>query len=142
MLEYARNVAGLSEAGHMEEDPDTAIPLFILASCQVDSRPEGTTRLWGKLNIKVSTGTLAHRIYQKTEIEESFNCNYELNTLYREQLETAGLKVSGISETGGARIVELPGHRYYIATGFLPQVSSTAENPHPLVLAYLEAASK
>jgi CTP synthase (UTP-ammonia lyase) len=142
LLEYARNVAGIKEAGHAEEEPDTAVPLLILASCQVDSRPEGTPRLWGKLKIGISPDSLAFRIYQRLRVEEAFNCNYELNPLYRDKLESSGLKVSGVSEAGGARIIELPDHRFFIATGFLPQISSAENSPHPLIVAYLEAASK
>jgi CTP synthase len=138
----------MSEAGHPEEDPDTAIPLLVLASCQVDARPDGAPRLWGKLNIRISSDTLAYRIYQRSNMEEAFNCNYELNPQYREKLETAGLRVSGVSETsaaghtGGARIIELPDNPFFIATGFLPQISSTEDQPHPLFVAYLEAALK
>jgi CTP synthase (UTP-ammonia lyase) len=126
----------------LEEDPDTALPLLVLASCPVDSRPAGTPRLWGKLKIKVLPGSLAFRILQISEVEEAFNCNYELNPEYRDTLEKTGLRVSGLSETGGARIIELPEKRFYLATGFLPQVSSEKNKPHPLIVAYLEAASK
>jgi len=114
----------------------------VLASCPVDSRPEGSPRLWGKLRIKVSAGSLASRIYRKTEVSGPFNCNYELNPKYREQMESAGLKVSGVSEDGGARIVELPGRDFFIATGFLPQLDSGVNKPHPLIVAYLKAASE
>jgi CTP synthase (UTP-ammonia lyase) len=56
-------------------------------------------------------------------------------------LEETGLKVSGISEDGGARIVELPGLRFFLATGFVPQLVSEERKPHPLVVAYLKAAA-
>jgi CTP synthase (UTP-ammonia lyase) len=105
----------------------------------VDNRPENATRLWGKLKIKVSPDSLAFRIYQRTEIAEAFNCNYELNPEFRGRLEATGLKVSGVSEDGGARIIELPSHHFFLATGFLPQLTSEATKPHPLIVAYLEA---
>ena len=85
---------------------------------------------------------MAFRIYKKTEVSEPFNCNYELNPKYREKMESAGLKVSGVSEDDGARIVELPGRDFFIATGFLPQLASEANKPHPLIVAYLEAATR
>jgi CTP synthase len=124
----------------MEEDPNTATPLLILAACPVDSRPTGTPLLWGGLKINISPNTLAHRIYHSFKIEETFTCSYELNPVYRENLETNGLIISGVSEDGGARIVELPAHRFFIATGFVPQLSSEENRPHPLILAYLKAA--
>jgi len=83
---------------------------------------------------------LAYGIFQQSEVEEAFNCNYELNPAYRETIEASGLKVSGVSEDGGARIIELPSHRFFMATGFMPQFTSEENRPHPLLVAYLEAA--
>jgi len=112
----------------------------VLVSCPVDNRPEGRPRLWGKLKIKVSPDSLAFRIYRQSEVEEAFNCNYELNPTFREKLEVTGLRVSGVSEDGGARIIELPNHRFFLATGFVPQFTSEETRPHPLIIAYLKAA--
>ncbi len=123
----------------MEEDPNTTTPLLILAACPVDSRPQGAPRLWGGLRININPDSLAFRIYHSSKIEETFTCNYELNPIYRKQLETAGLRVSGVSEDGGARIVELPDHHFFLATGFVPQLSSDENHPHPLIAAYLKA---
>jgi len=103
--------------------------LLVLASCPVDNRPEGATRLWGKLKIKVSPGSLAFRIYRRKEVAEAFNCNYELNPDFRGTLEATGLKVSGVSEDGGARIIELPEHHFFMATGFLPQFTQKQPGP-------------
>ena len=113
----------------------------MLASCPVDNRPEGAPRLWGKLKIELKPGSLAFRIYQKAKIEEAFNCSFELNPVFRGQLESSGLRVSGLSEEGAARIIELPGKRFFLATGFLPQHSSEKSRPHPLIVAYLQAAA-
>ena len=96
----------------------------MLAACPIDNRPQGAPRLTGGLKINIAPGSLAHRVYHSSRIEESFRCNYELNPVYREKLERTGLKVSGLSEDGGARIIELPDHRFFIATGFVPEISS------------------
>lgn len=135
-------MAGLKDAGHTEEDPDAATPLLILAACPVDSRPQGAPRLWGGLKISISPDSLAYRIYGSSRVEETFTCNYELNPLYRGALEKSGLKVSGVSEDGGARIVELSNHRFFIGTGFVPQLSSKENRPHPLIVAFLKAAAE
>jgi CTP synthase len=57
-------------------------------------------------------------------------------------LESQGLVVSGLSDNGRARIIEVPDKRFFIGTGFLPQLNSTPEKPHPLFVAYLRTASE
>ena len=132
-------MTGISDAGHTEMEPDTESPLFILASCPVDNRSDGMPRLWGELEININQDSLVYRIYRKTKVYEPFQCNYELNPDYRQQLETSGIKVSGVTVDGGTRIVEIPGHPFYIGTGFVPQMISTEDNPHPLITAFLRA---
>ena len=132
-------MALIEDAGHTEIDPDTPTPLLVLASCPVDNRPDGAPRLSGQLRIRIRAGSRAHEAYGASRADESFSCNYELNPEYRPALERSGLIVSGVSQDGGARIVELPPH-WYLATGFLPQLSSEPGKPHPLIVAYLRAA--
>jgi CTP synthase len=112
----------------------------VLAACPVDNRPAGAPRLTGKLNIRVTQDSLAYCIYQKSEVDEPFTCNYELNPTYRGKLEAAGLIVSGVSADGGARIIELPDRPFYIGTGFVPQLASEPGLPHPVIAAFLKAA--
>ena len=133
-------MAGLKEAGHSEIDPNTPVPLLVIAACPVDNRPDGAPRLSGQLNIKIKQDSLAFRIYRKTVTAEPFTCNYELSPDYRGKLEAAGMRVSGVSADGGARIIELPDHRFFIGTGFVPQLSSEENKPHPLIVAFLKAA--
>jgi CTP synthase len=116
--------------------------LLVIASCPVDTKTTGGTRLAGKLKISLIPNTVACKIYGKRNIRESFNCNYELNPEYRVKLESHGLAVSGLSDNGRARIIELPENRFFIGTGFLPQLNSKPEKPHPLFVAYLRAMSE
>ena len=85
-------------------------------------------------------GSLAIRTYQQPEIQELFNCNYELNPEFQETLESSGLQITGLGDNGEARVIELPDHDFFLATAFQPQFSSEAGRPHPLVIAYLKAA--
>jgi CTP synthase (UTP-ammonia lyase) len=85
-------------------------------------------------------GTLVQQIYQGDKVTEQFRCNYGLNPKYREAISQGGLQISGLDFNGDARIVELPGHRFFMATLFLPQLSSTPKTPHPIITAYLQAA--
>jgi CTP synthase len=112
----------------------------VLAACPVDDRPPGAPRLTGQLKITLHQDSMAYRIYGRPAVAETFTCNYELNPDYREELEKAGMRISGIGSDGGARIVELCDRAFFIGTGFLPQLSSEPNRPHPLVVAFLKAA--
>ncbi len=120
-------------------DPNASTPLIVPVSCPVTERPKDAPLLWGRLKVKVSPDSLAFRIYQQSEVEEAFSCNYELNSAFRETIEGTGMHITGVGENGEARIVELPNHRFFLATLYQPQLSSEAGWPHPLITAYLEA---
>ena len=121
-------------------DPDTPIPLIVPVSCPVADRPEDAPRLIGKMKIKVYSDSQAFQIYQQSEIEEDFHCNFELNQAFQEKLEAVGVRITGSGENGEARIMELTGHRFFMGTGYMPQLTSIDGRPHPIIVAYLEAA--
>jgi CTP synthase (UTP-ammonia lyase) len=83
---------------------------------------------------------LAHRAYGKDEAAEQFRCNFGLNPLYRELITGPPLRVAGLDREGEVRAVELMNHRFFVATLFLPQLTSSPETPHPLITAYVKAA--
>jgi CTP synthase (UTP-ammonia lyase) len=90
--------------------------------------------------ILLEPNSLIQRIYGKSPIMEDFACNYGLNPNYHRVFARSELRIVGAHADGEVRIVELPTHPFYIATLFLPQVRSTAGQPHPLIVAYLRAA--
>jgi len=92
--------------------------------------------------VRIVPGSQAHRIYGTQEAAEIFACNYGLNEAFSDQIRSKELRVSGYDEDGAARMVELPGHPFFISTLFVPQVVSKSRRPHPLIVAYLEAASR
>lgn len=71
---------------------------------------------------------------------ERFQCSYGLNPQFRARFAAGKLAITGVDLQGEARIVELADHPFFVATLFLPQLSSTAEKPHTLIVAYLQAA--
>ena len=79
-------------------------------------------------------------MYQRTVIEEQYYCQFGLSPSYQAMLHDGGLRVVGVDDQQEARIVELPAHPFFVATLFVPPLSSTPEQPHPLLLAYLQAA--
>jgi CTP synthase (UTP-ammonia lyase) len=81
-----------------------------------------------------------HRAYGREEATEQFHCNFGLNPSYRELVVGEPLRVAGTDREGEVRVVELRNYRFFVATLFLPQLSSRPETPHPLIVAYLRAA--
>ena len=83
---------------------------------------------------------MAYKIYRKEKVKEKFNCKYGFNEAYHKEMNAQNLKIVGVDDNGDARIVELSDHRFFVATLFLPQSSSSAEKPHPLIVEFLNAA--
>jgi CTP synthase (UTP-ammonia lyase) len=98
--------------------------------------------LAGGADLHGRPGTRAGRAYGASRATERYYCNFGLNPEYLRQLESAGLETSGTDTDGEVRIVELAGHRFFVGTLFVPQVSSSPERPHPLVLAFVEEAGR
>lgn len=133
VMEYACNVLGLTKVNHAEYNPDASEFFIAPLSCSL----VGETK-----NIYLKEGSIIHEIYGTEVITERYNCSFGLNPIYQELFEKSGLKASGKDENGEVRVFELSGARFYIATLFQPQLSSTPENPHPLILRYLLAVQK
>jgi CTP synthase (UTP-ammonia lyase) len=91
-----------------------------------------------KQTIQIAPGTAAYQAYGSKTTVEQFQCNYGLNEEYRNHLIRGDLKIAGIDADENVRIVELAHHPFFIATLFLPQLTSTPQLPHPLVKAYLK----
>lgn len=89
--------------------------------------------------MRLRPGTRAADLYRAGEAVESYYCSYGVNPAYVDLLERGGLTVSGVGDDREVRMVELPGHPFYVATLFLPQARSTPESPHPLLAGYAAA---
>ena len=123
----------MTDADHEESSPHASVKLISKLACSLVGQQR---------NVRIVPGTEAHRIYGKNEATEIFACNYGLNEAFENQIQSKELRVSGYDEDGTARMVELPGHPFFIATLFVPQVVSERGKPHPLIVGYLEAAAK
>jgi len=126
-------VLGIGDAGHEEATP--AAPNLVVSrlACSLAGQAQA---------VRILPGTLARRVYGQEEVVEQFRCSYGLNPAYRDRMRAGGLTIAGVGPNGEARIVELPSHPFFIATLFLPQLSSSADRPHPLIVAYLRAAGE
>ncbi len=122
---------GIQDAEHEETAPGAPTLFITKLACSLVGKTE---------TIKITPGSRAHQAYGREEVREQFQCNYGFNPAFRDKLSRKELKITGVDLERGVRIVELPFHRFYIATLFLPQISSRPESPHPLIVAYLRAA--
>jgi CTP synthase (UTP-ammonia lyase) len=131
VIEYARNVLGFADAQHAEYDP-YASRLFVT---ELACSPAGQT-----MPVTLVPGSTAALLYGEEKTEERYYCNFGLNPEHQRALHEGGLRVSGTDENGEARVLELPGHPFYLATLFVPQARSAPDRPHPLITGLLEAA--
>jgi len=130
-LEYARNVLEIEDANHKESNPDSSVPFISPLLCSLFGE---------KQTVSITQDTRTHKIYGKEKAIEQFNCSYGLNEAYRELLKDGDLRIAGVDHQNEVRIVEFPDHRFFIATLYMPQLSSTPESPHPLIVSFLKAA--
>jgi len=132
LIEYARNVAGIPEADHTESTPNAPVALIAPLTCSMFGEA-------GSIFLDPTCRTAA--IYGRWRVVEQYHCQYGLNPDFRAALESAGLHVVGEDDHADARVVELPGHPFFIATLFQPQLTSTIESPAPLVRGFVDAAA-
>lgn len=104
------------------------------------NRREGGPKASGEERLTILPGTRLHSIGGREDDSEQYYCNYGVNEEYEKQFQAGGLRVSARGIQGETRAVELPGHRFFVATLFQPQLSSRPEAPHPFWLAFLRAA--
>jgi CTP synthase (UTP-ammonia lyase) len=131
VLEFARDVAGIQEAEHAESNPETKTPVIAPLACSLVGKS-------GPVFLDPTCRTAS--IYGRWRIVERYHCSYGVNPTYRAAIERAGLRFVGEDDHGDARVIELPGHPFFIATLFQPQLESSAGSPAPLVRALVDAA--
>ncbi|MCD6018403.1 MAG: synthase [Bacteroidetes bacterium] len=140
VIEFARNVLGLKDAHSREMNPATSAPVIDLLEAQKNISHMGGTMRLGSYPCRVEEGTLAYKIYGKTDINERHRHRYEFNNEYTNLFKEAGMVLSGVNPSAGlAEIVEIPNHPFYIGVQFHPEYKSTVENPHPLFVSFVNA---
>ncbi len=141
VIEFARNVLKLPEAHTLEIDPESPNPVINLMEEQKNITDMGGTMRLGAFECELQKGTLAHKIYGRTQISERHRHRFEFNSAYRELFESNGMKATGINpKTNLVEIVEIPEHPFFIGVQFHPEYKSTVHNPHPLFISFINAA--
>jgi CTP synthase (UTP-ammonia lyase) len=133
LIEYARNVLGLTNADHTESNPAASMPFISRLACSLNGG-EGT--------IHLKPESRAFSIYGARKTTERYNCNFGLNSGFRSLLDGGRMRVAGVDDAGEVRIVELDGHPFYIATLFQPELAVLAGVAHPLIKTFVREAAK
>lgn len=153
VIEYARNVAGITDATSTEFNRSTKSPLIGLITEWLDERGEvqqrsvdsdlgGTMRL-GAQKSELVPGTKTAEVYGSDEIIERHRHRYEMNNRYISVLEEKGMKISGYSPVQHlVETVEIPAHPWFIAVQFHPEFTSSPRDGHPLFAGFIDAAKK
>lgn len=143
IVEYARNIAGFSDAHSIELNPSTTHPVIALMPDQNGVEDIGGTLRLGSYPCVLDKDSKAYSLYGEETIHERHRHRYEVNNDYRAILTEKGMKLSGLSPDG--RIVEmceLPDHPFFIATQAHPELKSRPNRPHPLFNGLVKAALK
>ena len=143
VIEYARNVLGISDANSGEFDELCAHKVIDFMPGQSDDVDKGGTLRLGAYPCVIRRGTTMERCYGTREISERHRHRYEFNNEYREALEGAGLCLSGLSPDGRlVETVELDDRDFYVGVQYHPEFKSRPDRAHPLFRGFIDASLK
>jgi CTP synthase len=143
VIEFGRNVLGLTDANSTEMNPKTKHPVIDFMEEQKKITKKGGTMRLGGYPCKLAKGTKAYSIYGSANIRERHRHRYEFNNKYLKDYEKAGMQASGVNpDSQLVEIVELKDHPWFVGVQFHPEYRSTVAQPHPLFVKFVEAALK
>jgi CTP synthase len=143
VIEFARNVLGYADAHTTEIDPESNNPVISMMENQKQISNLGGTMRLGAYSCHLKPDTKISQAYQIDLIEERHRHRYEFNNDYLDEFKKAGMIGTGKNkETGLIEAIEIPSHPWFIGVQFHPEYKSTVDNPHPLFVAFVEAALK
>ena len=141
VIEFARDVLGLSDADSSEMNPDTPHNVIDIMEEQKNITQMGGTMRLGEYPCRLRPGSHVAEAYGGQEsIRERHRHRYEFNNRYRKDYEKAGMQCVGVNPDADlVEIVEIPALRWYIGTQFHPEYASTVLHPHPLFMSFIKA---
>lgn len=132
VIEYARNVLGMTDADHTESNPTAATPVISRLTCSLVEQT-GV--------VKLAEGSKVRAAYGTAEAAEGYHCNYGVNPAYEMVFaEPSRLRVAGRDTAGEVRAVELNGHPFFVGTLYQPERSALRGEVHPLITAFIQAS--
>lgn len=143
VIEFARNVLGLTDADSTEMTPETPDNVIDLMESQKNVTEKGGTMRLGAYECRLAEGSRVREAYGADIVRERHRHRYEFNGKYRTRFEEAGLKCVGENpDTGLVEVVEMPSLSWYVGTQYHPEYQSTVLNPNPLFISFIKAAVK
>lgn len=144
VIEFARNVLGLSEADSTEMDAKTRDAVIDLMEDQKNIVNKGGTMRLGAYPCELKKGSLAYQAYSRSKlIQERHRHRYEFNNKYLESFEKAGMIATGINpDSKLVEIIELQDHPWFLGVQYHPELKSTVLNPHPLFARFVNATKE
>ena len=143
VIEFARNVLDLGGANSTEFDPTTAHPVIDLMASQEGVEDLGGTMRLGLYAAKLAEGSLVRSLYGEELIYERHRHRWEVNNRYRRDLESGGMRLSGLSPDASlVEFIELADHPFFVGTQAHPEFKSRPDAPHPLFAGLAKAAGR
>ncbi len=141
VVEFARNVCGLTRANSREFNATTDQAVIDLMASQIGVVNKGATMRLGAYPCQLQEGTLARRIYGRPEISERHRHRYEVNNTFRASLQDHGMILSGLNTAHDlVEVIELPEHPWFLGCQYHPEFKSRPLDPHPLFASFIRAA--
>jgi CTP synthase len=141
VVEYARNVCGMTGAHSSEVDPATPFPVIALMDEQIEVVDKGGTMRLGAYVARLQEGSQVAALYGENVVSERHRHRYEVNARLRSRIEENGLVCSGESPDGRlVEFIELPSHPFWVGTQAHPEFKSRPDRPHPLFHGLVGAA--
>ena len=143
VIEFSRNVLGLTDANSTEMNEHTSAPVISLMEEQKNITNKGGTMRLGAWDCQISKDSKVFNAYKKELISERHRHRYEFNDQYLNPITKAGMQTTGVNpKTGLVEIVEVPDHPWFVGVQYHPEYKSTVLNPHPLFVDFVAAALK
>ena len=144
VIEYARNVCGISDANSSEFSKNTSnYVIDLLPNQNLEKDDVGASMRLGTYPCKIKKGTLTSKIYNEEIIYERHRHRYEVNNKFKEEIEKHGLVISGMSPDNNLiEMIEIKDHPYFVASQFHPEFKSRPWEPAPMFKYFIEAASE
>lgn len=132
VIEYARNQLGMDAADHAESNPDAAMAVMSLLSCDLVEQFQEVT---------FAPGSVLQRAYNANGAEERYQCRFGVNPQYATLFSDTGMRAAALSAQGEIRALEVVGHPFFVGTLYQPSRSASTGKAHPLIAAFVAAAA-